>query len=73
MTAEGQRGRQKTKSENIEVLRKKLSTKDEHNVPFNMRELSTLTKRGTMVPGQARICYSMLKHQRRFEEAADVI
>lgn len=63
LSPEGRRGREKTKSENMEALRTKVSTEDEHNTALNIEKLkSALAKTGKTAPGLDGICYS--KHGR---------
>lgn len=62
LSEEGKRGREKTKSENVEVFMKMGKVEDEQNVLFNMGELKrAMAKTGKTAPGKDDICYSMLK------------
>lgn len=61
LSEEGKRGREETRSENLEALRVMQNDEGEQNVPFSMGELSrALTKTGKTAPGKDEVCYSML-------------
>ncbi len=61
--SKGKRDREKTKSENMEVLRKKGNNEDERIVPFILGELKrALTKTWMTLPGKDEICYIILEH-----------
>lgn len=60
--SEGKRGREETRSENLEALRVMQNDEGERNVPFSMGELPrALAKTGKTAPGKDEVCYSMLK------------
>ena len=59
LSEEGLSGREKTKAENFEAIRRKESVEDEQNVPFIMGELNrALAKTGKTAPGKGKTKYA---------------
>ena len=63
LTEEGRHGREKTRGENREVLKRKDSRESEVDVPFTIGEMKrAIAKTRTSAPGKDTICYTMIKH-----------
>lgn len=76
LTEEGRQGREKTRDENREILKRKDSRESEVDVPFTIGEMKrAIAKTRTSAPGKDTICYRMIKqcHCAQFESICFVV